>query len=108
MGDPVEFWIFPGFYAGCQLILMLKVYICLKQAELFCGRKSYGGLRGPLVYRNTEEPHLSEESLALQTELLGEYSREVSTIPPALLCVSETGHGAQQNFLSGLIWSTCS
>lgn len=68
---------------------MLKVYICLKQAELFCGRKSYGGLRGPLVYRNTEEPHLSEEFLALQTELLGEYSREVSTIPPALLSVCQ-------------------
>lgn len=61
---------------------MPKVYICLKEAELLCGGESFVGLHGSLVHRNTEKPHLPEEFLALQTESLGEYSREVSTVPP--------------------------
>lgn len=84
---------------------MLKVYICLKEAELLYRGESFGGLHGPLVHRNTEQQHLPEEFLALQTEFLGEHSREISTIPPGLHSVSETGCGVQQNFLSGLIWS---
>lgn len=100
---------FPGDYAGFQLVWMLKVYICLRVTELFCGGESCGGLNVPLVHRNTEKPLLSEEFPALQTELLGEHSRGVSPIPPGLqLCLPEKGHGAQQNFLSGLIWSSCS